>query len=110
MGLEVLIATAVIGTAASIYQTRKARKAQQRAARVQQRRREIESRRAKLANVEEARLAIGQIQNIAAQTGGQGGSGAAGNVASLVTQLGSNMNNICKSRLMLSIEHRLTKP
>lgn len=86
------IAVAVVATAATINESRKARKAQARAAKVAERRREVEVRRAKLASVEEGRLAIGQLQNVAAQTGGAGGSGVAGNVASLQTQVASNLN------------------
>lgn len=87
-----LLAATAVATVASVYEQRKARKARQRADRVAQRRRDVEVRRAKLASVEEGRLAIGQLQNVAAQTGGAGGSGVAGNVAALQTQTASNVN------------------
>lgn len=91
MGIEVLIGIAIAGTLGSIVESRKVRKQQKRAAQVAERRRTIESRRAQIANIEEARQAIGTIQNVAAQTGGAGGSGAQGAIGSLTSQLGANI-------------------
>jgi hypothetical protein len=84
------IAIFAAGTAASISESRKARKQQRKAAEVAGRRREIESRRATLAGVEDARQAIGTVTNVGAQTGGAGGSGTQGAVSSLQSQLGAN--------------------
>ena len=95
MGLETLALVALgvagVSTAASISESRSARKDRKKAAQVDTRRRAIESRRATIANIEDARQAIGTVQNVAALTGGGGGSGALGAVSSLTTQLGSNV-------------------
>ena len=88
-----LIAISAASSVASVYQGRKARKAQSRAARVAERRREIENRRATLENVEDTRIAIGQVQNFAAQVGSQGGaSGFQGQISSLAQQVRDNQN------------------
>ncbi len=95
MGLETiaLVALGVAGasTASSIYQSRKTRKQQKKANAVASRRRAIESRRATIGNIEDARQAIGTVQNTAALTGAQGGSGAQGAQGSLVSQMGANI-------------------
>lgn len=89
-GLELLVGAAVVGTGLSIRESRKSRKAQKQAAKVAQRRRDIESRKATLAGIEDARQAIGSVQNVAALTGAMGGSGAEGAVGSLISQMGAN--------------------
>ena len=89
MVIGFLIAS-VAASVHSIIETRKARKEAAKAANVAKRRRAVESRRATVAGVEDARQAIGQVQNIAAQTGGAGGSGAQGAAGSLASQFGSN--------------------
>lgn len=78
-------------TLQSIREQRKARKQQKRAARIAQRRADIERRRAAIASIEDARQLVGQIQNVAAQTGAQGGSGAQGAIGSITSQLGANL-------------------
>ena len=94
MGLETATLALIFAgtaTAGAIIESRSARKDRARAAKVAQRRRDIESRRATIANIEDARQAIGTIQNVAALTGGGGGSGARGAVSSLTSQLGANV-------------------
>ena len=83
---------AAAATVASINSQRKARKERRRAAEVERRRRAIESRRANIQNVEQGRRTIGAVENVAAQTGGAGGSAALGTVASLQTQTAANIN------------------
>ena len=82
---------AVTATAYSISEQRKARKQQRRAAKVAQKRADLERRRAAVASVEDARQLIGSLQNVAAQTGGQGGSGTLGAQGSVAAQLGANL-------------------
>ena len=86
-----LIGLSVAGTVSSIYNSRRARKANRRAARVAARRRRIEARKASIAGIEDARQLIGTLQNVAGQTGGLGGSGVRGAVGSVTSQLGSNL-------------------
>lgn len=79
------------GTAANVYSSRKARKSRRRAAEIDRRRRDIESRRAAIANIEQGRQATGSIVNVAAQTGGLGGSAQEGAVGSIQSQTASNV-------------------
>ncbi len=81
---------AAIATVGSIVESRKARKQQKKANAVASRRRVIESRRATIGNIEDTRQAIGTVQNTAALTGQQGGSGVQGAQGSLVSQFGAN--------------------
>ena len=85
-------------TVASIDQQRKAGKAQERAAAEQrtafaaeQRRAEVQNVRSVRQQIREARMAQASMTNVAAQTGGVGGSAVAGGTASVGSQLAGNL-------------------
>jgi hypothetical protein len=89
------IAFGVISTAASVSQAseqRKAGKAAQRQYEAEQRRAEVQNIRSVRQQIREARLAQASMTNVAAQTGGMGGSAVAGGVSSVGTQLAGNLN------------------
>ncbi len=94
MGLDplTLAIVAVGSTAASIYNTQKAGRAQKRAFEAQQRKAEIENVRQARQAVRQAALARSAMINQAANTGGIGGSALAGGVSSVQSQLGGNLN------------------
>lgn len=94
-GTEVALAAAAIGgTAASIASTQKAGRAAERQAEAEQRRAEIQNVRNVRQSIREARLAQASIQSQGALSGALMGSGVAGGMASVGSQLGGNLNYI----------------
>jgi len=100
MGIEVAAAAALFayGTSESMNQSEKARQATERAQRQSATQFAAESKRADIQNVRsvrqqirQTRLAQSSMTNVGAQTGGMGGSGMAGGLASASSQLGSNL-------------------
>jgi hypothetical protein len=86
---------AVVGagaTVASAQEQRKAGKAAQRQYEAEGRKAEIQNIRSVRQQIREARLAQAAMTNVAAQTGGMGGSGLAGGISSVGTQLAGNLN------------------
>lgn len=95
MGFDPLTAALIVtatSTAASIYSTQKAGRAQQRSFEAQQRKAEIENVRQARQAIRQAALARSAMINQAANTGGMGGSALAGGTSSIQSQLGGNLN------------------
>ena len=91
-------ATFAYGTSESMNQSNKARQATERAQRQSATQFAAESKRADIQNVRsvrqqirQTRLTQGTMTNVGAQTGGMGGSGMAGGIASAGIQLGGNL-------------------
>jgi hypothetical protein len=76
----------------SVVQQQKAAKAQEAAFRADQRRAEVQNVRAVRQQIRQARLAQGQMSNVAAQTGGLFGTGLAGGTSSVGSQLAGNLS------------------
>ena len=92
-GLEIaLIAGTATTTAASIYQQEKAASAQKRQYRAEQRKAEIENVYKVRQQIRQARLAQSAMVNQAALSGGMGGSGLAGGLSSVGSQLAGNLS------------------
>jgi hypothetical protein len=91
LALPLLVGTAVVSTVGSIDQSRRARKASKAQSAAEQRRADIENVYKTRQAVRQARLAQGSMVNAAAQTGGMGGTGLAGGVSSVSSQLGGNL-------------------
>lgn len=96
----IFTATAIYayGTYSSIQENRKGREATGRAQQASQEQYAAESRKAEIQNlrsvrqqIRQARVAQSTMQNVGAQTGGMGGSGLAGGLSSIGSQLGSNL-------------------
>ena len=83
---------AVVGTAASIQQQKKAQKSSAKAAKAERAKTRAESARQRRQQLRQARLSQGEALNLAAVTGGLGSSGLAGAQASIQTQLGTNLS------------------
>lgn len=81
---ELLLDIGTLGISANIRGKRRARRARQRQVAIQ-------TRRAKIGQIREARIRRGVITNIAQQTGAFT-SAAAGGVAGITTQLGTNLS------------------
>lgn len=79
---------------ASIDQTMKAGKAAQRQAEAEQRKAEIQNVRSTRQAIREARLAQASIESQGALSGALMGTGVAGGMSSVSSQLGSNLNYI----------------
>lgn len=95
MGIETaLIALAVGSTAASIYSTEKAASAAARQARAERRKAEIQNIRSVRQSIREARLAQASLESQGALSGALMGTGVAGGMASVSSQLGGNLNYI----------------
>ena len=90
---EIALGTIALGaTAASISSTKQAGEASKQQAEAQQRRAEIQNVRAVRQQIREAKLAQASMTNIAAQTGGMGGSGLAGGLGSVGSQMSGNLS------------------
>lgn len=89
-----LLATAVTSTTASIVSTQKAGRAAERQAEAEQRRAEIQNVRSVRQSIREARLAQASLQSQGALSGALMGTGVAGGMASVSSQLGGNLNYI----------------
>lgn len=94
MGLDpITLAYIAVGTAAaSAYSSYQSGKAAQRQYAAEQRRAEIQNVRNVRQQIREARLAQASMTNVAAQTGGMGGSALAGGTSSVGAQLAGNLN------------------
>jgi len=82
---------AVIAATAFVASTALSVAAQRSAARKQRRLLEVKQRRAQISQIREGRRLRAQAINIGAQTGGAGGSGLAGAVGSITSQLAGNL-------------------
>ena len=89
--LPILIGTTVASTVGQIDQARRVRKAGAAQTAAEQRRADIENTYKIRQSIRQARLAQGAMTNVAAQTGGIGGSGLAGGMSSVSSQLGGNL-------------------
>ena len=95
MGIEtVLLAAAIAGTAGSIYSTQQAGRAAQRQGEAEQRRAEVQNVRSVRQSIREARLAQASLQSQGALSGALMGTGVAGGMSSVSSQLGGNLNYI----------------
>jgi len=90
--------TAAIAAVTSVYSTMQQAKAQDRAAAASERQFKASEQKADVQNtrsvrqqIRQARLAQASMTNVAAQTGGVGGSGLAGGMSSLGSQSASNI-------------------
>jgi hypothetical protein len=86
--LAYLAVGATTASAVSSYQSGKAQKEQYRA---EQRKAEIQNVRAVRQQIREARMTQASMTNVAAQTGGMGGSALAGGTSSVGAQLAGNL-------------------
>lgn len=86
------LAVSAVGTLASVQEQRKAGRAAQRQYEAEGRKAEVQNIRSVRQQIREARLAQASMTNVAAQTGGMGGSGLAGGVSSVGSQLAGNLN------------------
>lgn len=89
-----VVATSIyaVSTYKSIEEQKKARRANERQYAAQQRKAEVQNVRSVREQIRATRLAQGQMTNIGAQTGGMGGSGLAGGLASLGSQQAGNIS------------------
>jgi hypothetical protein len=89
-----VVATSVyaVGTYKSIQEQKKATAANERQYAAQARKAEVQNVRSVREQIRATRLAQGQMTNIGAQTGGMGGSGLAGGLASLGSQQAGNIS------------------
>jgi hypothetical protein len=88
----IFLGVAAVGTVASISQQQKAAKAQERSFQAEQRKAEVQNVRAVRQQIRQARMAQGQMTNVAAQTGGLFGTGLAGGTSSVGSQLAGNLS------------------
>lgn len=93
------VATYAVGTYKSIEESKKGRQATERAQQASERQYAAESKKAEIQNIRsvrqqirQARVAQSSMLNVGAQTGGMGGSGLAGGLASVGSQLGGNLD------------------
>ncbi|QXN67701.1 hypothetical protein [Vibrio phage VP41s3] len=82
----------VAGTVYGVAQSHKAAEAQEEAQDVQQRIAEVEAQRKRALALRQARIQRSRIQNVAAQTGTGGSSGAIGAVQSISSQTNANLS------------------
>ncbi len=90
--LPLIIAGAA--TAASIYSTEKAASAASKQARAERRKAEIQNVRSVRQSIREARLAQASLESQGALSGALMGTGVAGGMSSVSSQLGGNLNYI----------------
>jgi hypothetical protein len=83
---------AAAAVAASAYSSYRSGQAQKRQFEAEQRKAEVQNIRSVRQQIREARMAQASMTNIAAQTGGMGGSGLAGGISSSGSQLAGNLN------------------
>ena len=86
--------SAAVGTTASIYSSEKAASAASKQARAEQRKAEIQNVRNVRQSIREARLAQASLESQGALSGALMGTGVAGGMASVSSQLGGNLNYI----------------
>jgi hypothetical protein len=85
------IAAGVAGAGIQAYGAIQSARAQQQASAVQQRQARVQATRQRRQGIRQAILARGQALNVAAGTGQLGGSAVSGGLASVSSQLGSNL-------------------
>jgi hypothetical protein len=90
--LEVAAVIGAVSSVSSAQQQRKAGQAAQRQYEAENRRAEVQNIRSVRQQIREARLAQSAMLNTGAQTGAMGGSGLAGGISSVGTQLAGNVN------------------
>ena len=78
-------------TAASAYSSYEAGQAQEEQYRAEERKAEVQNIRSVRQQIREARMTQASMTNVAAQTGGMGGSALAGGTASVGSQLAGNL-------------------
>ena len=81
-----------VGTYKSVQEQKKAREANERQFQAKERKAEVQNVRSVREQIRATRLAQGQMTNVAAQTGGMGGSGLAGGLSSLGSQQAGNIS------------------
>jgi hypothetical protein len=81
-----------VSTYKSVQEQKKARAANERQFQAQERKAEVQNVRSVREQIRATRLAQGQMTNVAAQTGGMGGSGLAGGLSSLGSQQAGNIS------------------
>jgi hypothetical protein len=91
MGQFVLPIIAAIGTAASVAAAYKGQKAQEEAAKAQKKQQRLAARQSQLAAIREAQLRRAQALNAATSVGSEQGSGLAGGIGGIGSQLGSGL-------------------
>ena len=91
MGLEVLVATAVLSTVASTVEARKSSKRQQRANKISQNQQQGNERISRNQQIRERRIRRARILSSAQNTGGEGSSAESGSLSSLETLVGFNL-------------------
>lgn len=96
-GAIILGSIAAAGTAYSVYQGRKAAKAQRRARGVQQAQRRAEEARARRSQIADARRRRARVVNAAAAGGLTQTSGFTGGLGNLQSQLGGNLGFMDRS-------------
>lgn len=87
-GVELALLGATAGT---VYSTTQQASASKRQYAAEQKKAEIQNVRSQRQQIRSARAAQASMMNVAAQTGGMGGSGLAGGTSSVSSQLGSNL-------------------
>lgn len=87
MPQALMVASAVIGTAGTVYSVNQ----QKKAARATQKQQVEQSRRSQRQALREAQIRKAQTQQTATATGAQFGSGLAGGISSLGSQVGSTL-------------------
>lgn len=88
----VAIGTSAVGTISSANQQKKAGQAAQRQYAAEQKKAEVQNIRSVRQQIREARIAQASMTNVAALTGGMGGSALAGGVGSVGSQLAGNLS------------------
>lgn len=91
MGIEVGLYILGAATAASAYSSYKSGEAQKEQYAAESRKAEVQNIRNVRQQIREARMTQASMTNVAAQTGGMGGSGLAGGLASTGAQLAGNL-------------------
>ena len=79
-------------TAASAYSSYKSGQAQKEQYQAESRKAEVQNIRSVRQQIREARMTQASMTNVAAQTGGMGGSALAGGLSSVGSQLAGNLN------------------
>lgn len=90
--LTIAVATAAVGTAASVHQSAQARSEQRKAARVERRIQDVKAARERRRAIREARIARADVEAGAQATGAGTSSGAITGSGTIGTQLASNLS------------------
>lgn len=88
---SIALGIAAAATVSSAYSSYEAGQAQEEQYRAEQRKAEVQNVRNVRQQIREARLTQASMTNVAAQTGGMGGSALAGGTASVGSQLAGNL-------------------